>query len=665
MSTGIEAPLANNLLKPAAGLVDALLGPKIEQVKSWTKEKELTKLLSDGSTHQLLRTYLRRLIEKTSELTTIVFPQEKLRFWDIYEPLGLQSVKKRFTPSEPDGQVELDIHSPGRCYFIVDEAGMGKSTYLKSIALRVISKTDKVPLFFELSGYDHGYSLLENLARSLDELDKPFNRDLFNRLLVSGKLFVLLDGYDELTKAEQEKLNPELTILSEKKASASLVISSRPQEGFPTLVGSSTLEIKKLTQGQARALILKYDSVAKLDVGARLLNEFHKIPSRFLETPLLVGLLYRTFGFNNSIAGKVSVFYSEIYDALYKGHDLTKSGYVREKTCGLDIDSFRGLLRSLSFLFILKTNSGARLPESFVDLIDEASKLCAIIPKSSRTYLDDLLVAVPLLARDGKYVKFMHRTIAEYFAAEYLAYADKSSELIRRIRSSGSAESFKQAFEYIYEISPNIYNEAITKPIAIEFLERFETSRDDMIYCDSLFSGEKYFSYWRYRDVLKNIKCADNTTRQSIEFPYSPKDLEGSAFLYGLLNGEEYVACISLRNPRDLPDGILLELAESIPTSVLTIDPNRVKDLALESFADKLEPCRWYELSTPEIAEISHLPAIQEICCRSADLGRRSVQDYLQIITLQKVRAFLDSIASLEKAQADIESLLGGLVQNA
>ncbi|EJT86181.1 hypothetical protein PPS11_00040 [Pseudomonas putida S11] len=62
--------------------------------------------------------------------------------------------------------------------------------------------------------------------------------------------------------------------------------------------------------------------------------------------------------------------------------------------------------------------------------INDAAKISLAIPSSTSNFLDDLFVAVPLMQRDGTDYKFFHKTLLEYFAAEYIIFNDSSLRLL-------------------------------------------------------------------------------------------------------------------------------------------------------------------------------------------------------------------------------------------
>lgn len=490
---GIEEKLALEAVKPATGFLNAVLAPKIEKVKEWAEEKELKGKLEPNSLSKILENYLTKLSRKVSEITTISFPLQKLNIFDAYEPLYVEEIRAGGKVSDKVS-VESILFSNRSSCLIIDSAGMGKSTFSKYFVSQVLLKTDRIPLFFELRKLRSDNELLEELARELDSIGKQFSRDLFYELIKLGKFVVILDGFDEVDLDFQENLASQISSFSLHGGGNKLLLTSRPQETLPDLNDSTSYRFCGFSIEQATSLILRYDKISKLDVGARLIEELDSVPEKFIETPLLVSLLYRTFGTNNSIADRVCTFYDEIYHALYKGHDLmNKNGYIREKKSGLDFEDFRRLLRSLCYYMAVKRKNSFDNWSEAILYIGKAIEMSSVKPSSPSNFLDDLLVAVPLMQRDGAEYKFLHKTILEFFCAEYIIFRTDSFDLCEKIFKSRMFSSFNKVFDFIYDISPELYNRVVTNFHALNLLE----------ICDSEISDERILKTLKYLQESK------------------------------------------------------------------------------------------------------------------------------------------------------------------
>lgn len=611
MSTG-EALLLKEALKPVSGIVDALIGPKIDRLKKWSKNKDIEAQIESDKLRKLLTEHTKRTIKKVSELSTIVFPQQKINIKDVYTPLKLRAIDNYYSQRNINSSAKINPYAEGKSYLIIDNAGMGKSTYSKALCLFLIEKTQKIPIFFEVLDFNNKLSLVENLAKTLDDLDSQFDRDLFRKILVAGYFFIIIDGFDEATSGDKEILIPQLRELSEKKAKASLVLTSRPEERLPSLIDSTTYSLEPLNIRQVNVLLKKYDELANSNIGERLKKEIKKVPERFLKTPLLVGLLYRTFGFNLSIADKITVFYSEIYEALYKGHDLTKNGYVREKISKLDIDEFRKLLRSFAYQYIIRRETKEHTHDSLINLIREAKEFCSHPELVERNFLTDLILSVPLITKEGNILKFIHRSIAEYFAAEFITNIDERKALLSSILKSDIRPIFKETIEYIGEIEPNLYQEIVTSPIAEQFL--LHKSRQPIntseLYKTTTFISEFFISYWEREKVLSH---KNNDTQITIPRQNLSGEFRELHYLYGSHDNKNYIAVITFNSEKThIPTKALAELSEQLDVENFIVTSD--KDIA--EIKNILQIGKWYNHSDPEIIKNSNLESICHLMTR-------------------------------------------------
>ncbi|MBQ0630694.1 hypothetical protein KAH78_19025, partial [Proteus mirabilis] len=156
----------------------------------------------------------------------------------------------------------------------------------------------------------------------------------------------------------------------------------------------------------------------------------------FLTTPLYVSLLFCSYRYKPVIPRRKDLFYSQVFEALFETHDLSKeTGYVREKSSGLDITDFSIILRRLAF-WCLKNNgklefSRAEL-ESILTNITEKLKGVNVKPIS---FINDLTYSVPLFIKEGALYRWSHKSLMEYFSAEFICIEvkDKRDDLLLKL----------------------------------------------------------------------------------------------------------------------------------------------------------------------------------------------------------------------------------------
>lgn len=503
-----QATIAREALKPASSVIDSLLAPKLARLRRWAAERDLKNRIDGYQLETAFSSYMRRLFRRVSGINTLVFPQQVLPLPDLYEPLALMERHTRKSVA----QAALTRKNARIC--IVDSAGMGKSTFVKNLIISQIGESDRIPLFLELRRVQPGETIFEALARDLDEFANTFDRDVLLRLLSVGRFLIVLDGFDEVALALRDALSRQIEELAVKGESSAIILTTRPEVGLPIMPGSRLLEIQPLTTEKAKSLIRRYDRVGDIEIGERLIRELDKAPERFLRTPLLIALLYKTYGFNGTISTRVSSFYDEVYSALYKGHDLSKAGFARAKASGLGVEDFRRLVRGFAFLLISRQIDSINRESDAIKIIDDAARLASVSPSSSSSFMEDLLLSVPLLVRDGLELRFLHKTIAEFFAAEYLAYAGNSEPIIKSIQKGALASRFNGVFDFLSEINPALFRKAVAAPLA-HLVLRHEPEEKDLLFRTLRFLGEGHVMIAPESTPMKSLR-RERTRQQDV-----------------------------------------------------------------------------------------------------------------------------------------------------
>ena len=458
----VESTVAGAALNQTKEVVDALIKPTIEKIARWSFDRDLRKQLAPDRVERVTKRYLERLLTLASGIQSVVFPQVRLLLHETYEPLVLETVPLSGKKSETLNASAL-IARRGH-FTIVDRAGMGKSTFSKYLTTQACELTDQIPILYNLRLYQAAEPLTKALLREFHEFDKEFGEDLFNKLLVSGKFFIILDGFDEVTAQFQSDVRKEIEFFAVKCGGSRIVLTSRPQSNIPILAGGTRCQFRPLSRTQAHSLVKRYDRFANLDVGERLIPQFRAVPETLLETPLLVALLYRTFGVNNSIADRITTFYSDTYEALFKGHDLTKAGFSRDKLCRLDIDRFREILQLLSFRAVVTNTLSWATEQELVDFVADALKSSSQGHDKPREVASDLLTTVPLVLQDGSEYRFIHKTFVEYFAAEFIARSPDSRTLLAKIYKSSIWQAVSEVARFVHDLSPQLSISTIVAP---------------------------------------------------------------------------------------------------------------------------------------------------------------------------------------------------------
>jgi hypothetical protein len=619
--------VASEALKPVSGVINALIGPKLERMKVQAKKRELKERLQDKVIQDLLEQYFKRLLQRVSGIKTIVFPEQILPLTSIYEPLRLKMTPaKNFKLGNDQKIITLGATDlePGQNYLIVDSAGMGKSTFAKHLVLDIFHSTIKIPLFLELRRIDHSETLLGRLSKDIDEDQDDIDDKFLKMLLTQGEYVIILDGYDELTDSARSTIGPQIAELAIKYDQNTLVLTSRPEVIIPDISRSIVYSIQPLEKEQAESLVLRYDAFANLSVGKGLISQFDNVSEEFLKTPLLLVLLYRTYGYNQSIATSVTSFYDDVYNAFYKGHDLTKSGFSRTKLSELDSENFRRLLRGFCFLLLTLTKYSLKNRTEGHTLIEKAITLTSINPSSIPAFLDDLLVSVPFLINDGNEFRFIHKSIAEFFAAEYLAFAPNAEKTIKIVRASQLSVTFSKPFDFLAGLNPSLFRGLIVGPVAKSFLAKKNSIKDPVIR-SLIFFGITHIGF--------------SQEQEKVNFR--------SGYTIGIASTEGIIKVILAGEVNTLPSEVLRILANEIPT-----EEESSEEFSKESFEELIRIDKLIPLTGKAFQKIQNNPivrhAINILLSQFGTLNEAACKKVLKVIQEER------------KAQNQIDAIISG-----
>ncbi|HEX6751588.1 MAG TPA: NACHT domain-containing protein [Longimicrobium sp.] len=456
-------------------------------VETWLKPA-LIKLLAKYRTDRELiqnsfaskfQDYLDRAYERHSYLNVLVFQNQRKLLEELYIPMRIQRDRMREAYLIDDYPPELlERHSR---VLIRDTAGMGKSTMLKFLFLATVRRNIGIPVFVELRKLSSQVDLIEFVITELSPVGETVDRNFVIELLTRGHFIFFLDGYDEVPLAEREPVTHSLQQFIAKLPDNFFVMASRPEAALATFSDFVGFDVLPLLREEAFALIRKYDTSG--EISSRLiaaLQEPHlESVSDFLENPLLVSLLFKSYEYKPRIPFKKHIFYRQVFDALFETHDLTKPGaFIREKHSGLDIEEFHRVLRSFSFLTV-KLRKVAYSRDEIVRVLTEAAKYSQGIKFRSSDFLQDLLTTVPLFVRDGSEYRWSHKSLQEYFAACFICLdaKEREGEILRKMISDDSGR-YLTVLDLCYDLDFPSFRANIIYPLAKQFVSHINS-----VYC--------------------------------------------------------------------------------------------------------------------------------------------------------------------------------------
>lgn len=379
---------------------------------------------------ECLSEYLLRCYGKNNIMTTIVFGRLQKTLEDLYIPLTVEEYRNEDAKWVIDENCYNILDNYSRI-LIVDMAGMGKSTIVKYFACQGVNLDKCIPIVIELRKLEKNQSILEYIQTQINSFDKNIRIEEIVDILKKGDFVIFFDGYDEIANENKSDVLDAIQEFASKASNTKIVITSREEDDLNSLGEYKCVNIKPLTEEEAYELIKKYDNGG--DISKKLVKRLKEDSSmdvlkEFLENPLLVSLLYKTFEYKEEIPYKKIDFYEQVYAALFNDHDKTKgSAYVHEKRTQLDKFQFEQILRAFGFL-CLKVDKVEYSDQLIHQLLSQAIGRFGWLKISVDDLLHDITHAVPFIQKDGNEYKWVHKSFMEYFASCFICYDNKVLE---------------------------------------------------------------------------------------------------------------------------------------------------------------------------------------------------------------------------------------------
>ncbi|MFZ0599130.1 MAG: NACHT domain-containing protein, partial [Flavobacterium sp.] len=412
-------------------------------------------------------------------INTLVFNNSQRFLNDIYLPLSITSTNERRIKVKIDGFPQSISDDFGNV-LITDTAGMGKSTLMKVIFTDSILKKNGIPIFIELRRLNRNKTILDEIKEQLDSINKKFDTDLLLELLSEGGFILILDGYDEISLNDREFVTGNLQEFISKTSNNRFFITSRPEKALASFGNFQEFKILPLTRKEAFELLRKYDN--KGTISSLLIKKLQEKEmvgiGEFLTNPLLVSLLFTAFEYKQAIPFKKYLFYRQVYDANFESHDLTKGdSFIHNKYCKLEIDDFHRVLRHIGYN-CFKQQRIEFSKDEILKLISESKAFCAGIDFKESDFLSDLIKTVPLFTQDGNYYRWSHKSLQEYFAAQfiYLDSKDKQNDILKKIYNHPHLEKLINVLDLYYDMDYKTFRNIIEFDILNEYNNHVTTN---------------------------------------------------------------------------------------------------------------------------------------------------------------------------------------------
>ncbi len=423
--------------------------------------------------------YLNRTYNKFSVINVWALNNSKRRLKDIYVPLSIRMKQNRGQKTKVD-RLPVQLIKDYKKILIIDTAGMGKSTMMRFMFIDLMEiglKEVGIPIYIELNRLRKNWTILDEIKKQLNSLTKEFDNDLLLDLIRTEQFVFFLDGNDEIPVDDKTEVSNNLNEFISKAGERNYyILTSRPEDRLSSFDGFHHFDICDLIKEEAYGLLNKCDLSDQNETSKRLIakldsNEYEPI-KEYLKNPLLVSLLYAAFEYSPDLPLKKHQFYRQVYDALFNRHDLSKGIDPHEKKSHLDIDDFSRILRFVGFE-CLKRGKINFDEDNILGLIRKAKERYSSLTFSESSFLEDLLLAVPLFTKDGTEYKWAHKSLMEYFAACFVAEDTRQNQddYLKAIYNSQNLSQYINLLDLYFDIDEQGFSKTIMRPLLIDFVQ--------------------------------------------------------------------------------------------------------------------------------------------------------------------------------------------------
>jgi hypothetical protein len=168
---------------------------------------------------------------------------------------------------------------------------------------------------------------------------------------------------------------------------------------------------------------MRYDKTTKNEFSRLVRESLFETHREYLSNPLLATLMLLTFDQGAEIPTRMHTFFERAFDVLFYKHDATKETSFRRKfKTALAIDDFRSIFATFSAFTYLDHGSSFTHPQALncasgaLEYNESSEKADALI--------SDLCTSVSILIREGDNYNYIHRSMQEFFVAQFLAFRE-------------------------------------------------------------------------------------------------------------------------------------------------------------------------------------------------------------------------------------------------
>lgn len=509
----IEASILTTILKDP---ISKAFGWTLDEAKKGTNEQKIKKSIST----------LAEKITNVVKVKTIYKGDESIDLYDFYIPTRVDNVSSR---------IEHISHIDAHSIVLEGTVGQGKSIFMRYLTYQEAQQRQRIPIFFELRRLEENQSLEEAIYTTIKNWIPLFNREYFAKVAESGSLVLFLDGFDEVPREKLKSLLNEIEGWCERYPEMQLVISARPESEIQKSNFFKVYELSNYRFYEQCKLINKLVAEEESNkILKQAISDSTVEIKELLKTPLMVTLFVMKYRASLEIPENPGEFYQELFSVLISRHDKTKPGFKRQLNSNLSETQLQEVFEEFCYL----TGNKRKLVFSHVEAV-EIIETCLSKKKFQPNPIDvleDFSKVVCLLLKDGLDYSFIHRSIQEYFYANFILKKPERAKEKFFFEYSKNGYMYFQISGAIYFIEKGdlySYYKYFKLPVIVEYIHCYQMTRTnnnlvEHLYVDNIIEEEIVISLDDKNEIKSGFFCA-------------PKDIyELSTYISELISGGSF-----------------------------------------------------------------------------------------------------------------------------
>lgn len=379
--------------------------------------------------------------------------------------------RRRFQIQEDTNLDSLKVVNENPCLMVLGSPGAGKSTFLRRMGLEALKgekgnlKYRCIPVLLELKRFDsNNIDLNKAIVNELSNFGFPETETFALKLLEQGKLLILLDGLDEVTKAHQnaviDSIQAFVTRYDKNRYIASCRIAAHRSiwNRFRDIevADFNDVQIQQFINNWFRSDIDKEEKTAE-QCWNTLEDSKNSAAKELAHTPLLLTFLCMVYDRTQGFPTNRATLYRKALDILLEEWAAEKRVYREAIYETLTPELEKVLLAEIAY-------NGFTYNQIFFaeqDLVDQIKKFLTDTVDKPK-YLDGKAILNAIAIQQGILVEraedvfsFSHLTIQEYLTAQYIS-DHRGLELMQKIvRDHLTDQQWREVFLLISGLLPN------------------------------------------------------------------------------------------------------------------------------------------------------------------------------------------------------------------